>query len=610
MGTDIKAYLNSPDFKINQNNKPRVFANTVNFKKQKISFEKNIFTLCNYRKDDKCPPWTIQSSKMLHNNKTKTIYYNNAILKVYDIPIFYFPRLSHPDPSVKRRSGFLIPTFNDSKNLGEAITIPYFFDLGVDKNFTFTNQIFFKENPLFLGEYHQAFKNSNLLTDFGYTKGYKNKSAKKKLGDKSHFFGRFIKNFDNESSQSSLSLSVQHVSNNKYLKLYKIQSNLADYNKDNLENSLNFTYENNNLFFGLEASVFETLKDSYNDKYEYILPELTLDKNLLNNEKLGNLDLTSNFKIHNYDTNKSTNFFVNDFDWTSKDLFNKFGFETNFLSNIRNINYETKNVDLYKDENTNELFASLGLMSKLNLEKTSPINKHFLTPKLLLKFAPGSMRKETDGTRLNPDIAFDMNRLNNLYNYETGLNAALGLDYKRYNGIFNDIKISLAQVINEKENKKMASKTSLDEKLSDLTGSTEIKPNEKVNLNYNFSLDQNYKDMNYNDFGTDLNLDPVKLKFNYIQENKHIGDQDYFKTKIEYKNKENSMLSFETKRNLITNSSEFYDLSYEYMNDCLRAGLVYRREFYNDSELEPENSLMFKITLSNFGSLNSPKLSQ
>ena len=156
----------------------------------------------------------------------------------------------------------------------------------------------------------------------------------------------------------------------------------------------------------------------------------------------------------------------------------------------------------------------------------------------------------------------------------------------------------------------MASKTSLDEKLSDLTGSTEIKPNEKVNLNYNFSLDQNYKDMNYNDFGTDLNLDPVNLKFNYIQENKHIGDQDYFKTKIEYKNKENSMLSFETKRNLITNSSEFYDLSYEYMNDCLRAGLVYRREFYNDSELEPENSLMFKITLSNFGSLNSPKLSQ
>ena len=64
-------------------------------------------------------------------------------------------------------------------------------------------------------------------------------------------------------------------------------------------------------------------------------------------------------------------------------------------------------------------------------------------------------------------------------------------------------------------------------------------------------------------------------------------------------------MTFSTKRNLIKDSSEFYDLSYEYINDCLRAGIVYRREFYNDSELETENSLMFRVTLSNFGNINS-----
>ena len=70
------------------------------------------------------------------------------------------------------------------------------------------------------------------------------------------------------------------------------------------------------------------------------------------------------------------------------------------------------------------------------------------------------------------------------------------------------------------------------------------------------------------------------------------------------------MVSLETKRNLITNSSEFYNLSYEYHNDCLRAGLVYRREYYTDSEIEPENSLMFKITLIPFGDITSPSFSQ
>ena len=55
--------------------------------------------------------------------------------------------------------------------------------------------------------------------------------------------------------------------------------------------------------------------------------------------------------------------------------------------------------------------------------------------------------------------------------------------------------------------------------------------------------------------------------------------------------------------------NSFGHLSYEYINDCLRAGLVYRREFYNDSEIEPENSLMFKITLSPFGDVFSPSFS-
>ena len=145
LGTDIKAYLNQDIFKINEKNKPRIFANTIRLNNNQSSFEKGIFTLCDYRKKDKCPPWTIQSSKMLHDRKKKTIYYNNAVVKVYDIPIFFTPKLSHPDPTVDRRSGFLNPTLSDTKNLGEGIAIPYFFDLGRDKNFTLTIDYMFQK---------------------------------------------------------------------------------------------------------------------------------------------------------------------------------------------------------------------------------------------------------------------------------------------------------------------------------------------------------------------------------------------------------------------------------------------------------------------------------
>tara|TARA_B100000609_G_C16906130_1_gene277026 strand:- start:136 stop:588 length:453 start_codon:yes stop_codon:yes gene_type:complete len=150
----------------------------------------------------------------------------------------------------------------------------------------------------------------------------------------------------------------------------------------------------------------------------------------------------------------------------------------------------------------------------------------------------------------------------------------------------------------------------MDEKISDLVGSASYKLSERIKLNYNFNVDQNYQEINYNELGTSIDFDPMKISFNYLQEDKHIGNQEYFKTKLDFSYKENGLISFETKRNIITNSSEFYNLSYEYLNDCLRAGLVYRREFYNDSEIEPENSLMFKITLTPFGNINSPSFSK
>ena len=187
LGTDSKFFFNDKQFKVHPDNKPRIFSNTVNFKKDKNIFNKSIFSQCAFRKDDSCPPWSIQASQILHDNKKKTIYYDNAVIKIYDIPLFYLPKLSHPDPTVKRRSGFLVQVFY-SKNLGSAITVPYFVDLGEDKDFTFTNKLFFSEHPLLLGEYRQAFKNSNLILDFGYSEGYKKANTKKSLGSKNHFF--------------------------------------------------------------------------------------------------------------------------------------------------------------------------------------------------------------------------------------------------------------------------------------------------------------------------------------------------------------------------------------------------------------------------------------
>ena len=76
-------------------------------------------------------------------------------------------------------------------------------------------------------------------------------------------FSEFVKNFNSKNeTQNTLIVKNQNVSNNKYLKLYKIKSNLVDYEQETLENSrINFTRENNDYFFGFNANIFETLDE-------------------------------------------------------------------------------------------------------------------------------------------------------------------------------------------------------------------------------------------------------------------------------------------------------------------------------------------------------------
>jgi LPS-assembly protein len=609
IGSDAKLYINNNDFKLNDNNKPRIFANTINVKDGQSTFTKSNFTMCNYRENDKCPPWELKANLMTHDKIKKTIYYDNAVIKLYNIPIFYFPKLSHPDPTVKRRSGFLIPSYSDTKNLGSSINLPYFWAISNDRDLTFNSKLFASEHPLFLGEYKQAFKNSNLTLDFGLTEGYKKTSDTKKSGDKSHLFANFVKNFNkSESINQNIEVNLQHVSNKKYLKLYKIDSNLADYETEVLENFINYSIANDdkNHFISLGASSYRTLANSYNDKYEYILPEMNYEKQLFN-DKFGYGNFKSDLKVQNYDTNKYKKTFINNLDLELDRPFSEKVYKGKLLSKLKNINYEYDNVEGFRSDSNSELFGAIGYLASLDLYKsTDDGSEHLLTPKILFKYAPNYMRKEEGEYNLVRKNLFSLDRLQSEQNFEGGTNLTVGLDYE-INDSFNQTNFSIGQIISEKKNNKnMPDTISLDKRFSNIVGNLNHKRGDNFTLNYNYSIDQNLKETNFNEVSMDYKNSNFNLNLNFLDEQKKSGDNEYIKTSIKYNKGDSGILTFSNKRNLITSSSEFYDLSYEYINDCLRAGLYYRREFYNDSELEAENSLMFKITLSSFGSVNSP----
>ena len=615
VGSDAKMFFNDSNLKSDPENNPRLFANSLAISEDVTSVQKGVFTFCKFRENDKCPPWELRAKKIHHNSSKKTVYYDKAFLKIYDFPIFYFPRFSHPDPTVDRRSGFLIPTFTNSTNVGAGIEIPYFWNIAKDKDITFTPRLHASNNPLFLTEYRQDFAKSYLILDTGYTEGYKKKTNSKTPGSRSHFFAKFYKDlFENEDSLSNIEINIQHVSNSTYPKINKLETTLVDYLDSTLKNTIDYNYQKEDLFFNTKISAFEDLSKTGNERFEYIYPESVLEKNIFMSEEAGILDFKSELMIRNYDVNVQTDVISNQINWVSNSWINNFGFENEFLGMLKNTNYNAKNANRFKTErNVSEFYGALGFRSELGLYKYSNNNQiNIFKPKLLLKLSPNDSRDISENpTNLSSSNLFELNKINNIEEVDTGSTLSLGFDYKinslnekkEVNG--EKFKFSLGQMISAVENKDLPPASTLSEKLSDVVGEVAINFNENIKLSNNFLIDQNLENFNKNKIDLDMVYPKTSFNISYLEEREHIGNQKYLNTSAEF-NTNNGQFSFGVKRNLLTNSAEFYDLSYEYINDCLRAGVAFRREFYRDRDLEPEDSLMFKITFSPLGTIATP----
>ena len=161
--TKIKVHKNIFD---NSDNDPRIKGVSSKKVGQITTINKGVFTSC--KETDSCPPWAIQASEIKHDRTKKEISYKNAILKIYDIPVLYFPKFFHPDPTVERKSGILKPVLNNSNVLGSSLTVPYFHVISNDSDLTFAPTIFDDDKKIIQSEYRKVGKKYKLITDFGH----------------------------------------------------------------------------------------------------------------------------------------------------------------------------------------------------------------------------------------------------------------------------------------------------------------------------------------------------------------------------------------------------------------------------------------------------------
>ena len=609
IGSDVSVILDQLSFGVSEENDPRFVSNDIFASKEKAYLTKGVFTICQKR-DDKCPPWSIQANKILHDRIKKTIYYEHAILKVYDFPIFYFPKFFHPDPTVKRSSGFLPPLLSNGSGVGLGVGVPYFWAISHDKDLTFSPRLYSQENPIILNEYRQAFKNGSFILDTSYTSGYKETTSTKTKGSRSHIFSDLDFNLaDDASYESNISLKLQRTSNDTYFRVHDINTALVDAENTDLKNEINYNFAKDDFSLNIFGAIYENLRIKDNSRYEYIFPNINLQKSFFT-ENLGLIDFKTNLLYRNYKVDKHLTSVENTFIWSPPDYYTSKGFVNKIEGMIMNTNYEARNTtDRKTDGVVNEFSGVLKYKSSLPMKKQKLNSSNIFSPTFMIRYAPGHMRKlNTENVLLNYTNLYSTNKTSVI---EDGLSAVLGFDFdimtKSEGNVEKEkLSLSLGQVFSPERNKNMPYKSSLDQKMSDVVGEMNYNFSDLSTLSYKFSVDHNLNDLNYSEIATTLNFGKLDFNINYLEEQNHIGNEHYVSSGVTLNLSKNNKLNFETKKNYKTESTEYYDMSYEYTNDCLTAGLLYRREFYEDSDVEQKDNLFFTITFKPFAGVRAP----
>ena len=171
------------------------------------------------------------------------------------------------------------------------------------------------------------------------------------------------------------------------------------------------------------------------------------------------------------------------------------------------------------------------------------------------------------------------------------------------------IDFSLATVFRFNKEENIPIKSTVGEKTSNIFGSAVYRPIKDIELGYNFSLANDFNIIESHSISAEYLTENFSTNFSFSEEAGILGDSNAISnvTKlIDFKDYHN--LSFSTRRNRKINLTEYYDIIYEYKNDCLVAEIKYRKDFYSDNDIIPKEELFFAITIIPFYTFSPDKM--
>jgi len=551
------------------------------------------------------PVWQVKARRIIHNADDREVVYRDARLEFLGFPVAYTPYLRHPDPTVERKSGFLIPTFGVSSLLGSSMRAPYFWAIDRERDFTF-DPIFSTDNlPVITGKYRQRFADGEHFLRLSATRDSVQVGTNRLRG-----------HIDSETRFSindlwRWGLDVKLASDDTYLQRYGFTHN------DTLRNHLFVEGFGSRSYAMAEGYYFQGLRqDDEQSGTPLVAPKLNYNYVSEPNSFGGMTTLDTEVRAMTREEGASSQKFSLTPGWQISHT-DGLGTITTFRTSLQADLYNAEDVTTARGPESGiegRLFPQAIVSWRYPWVRRSGRTSQIIEPLMALVLAPNGGNPDEIPNEDSQSVEFDetnlfrANRFTGTDRVEGGQRAVYGLRTGFFGEGGGSTTLIVGQSFRFRDDSPFKTGSGLEDQLSDIVASLQVSPNNYFDLLYKTRFDKDSLSARRTEIGASAGSRALRLDLNYafFDKTEEFADREEATVALTSQLTERWSARVDTRRDLTSEGGALsYGAALRYECDCSDFELNYRRDFTRDRDVPPSESLIFRLTLKGLGQLSS-----
>lgn len=580
------------------------------------TLEKAVYTPCEICRDNekKRPVWQLKAVKIVHDQNKKKLIYTDAFLELFGIPVLYTPYLSHPDPTVKRASGFLTPDIQTRRELGLVVALPYYHVIDDSSDLTITPTLTTNEGAVLGAEYRKHVGLGQFR--FGGSATYP-----KERDDNAQLTGdRILRGHVYSDGQFNLgngwlsNYKMELASDDTYLRRYGYSD------LDTLENRVTIERFDGRSYFGASSIFFQGLRqEDVAGLTGHALPMVTYDYVSVPDKFGGVTRFGANALVLGRTDGMDTMRLTGSGSWEVPYI-NQYGQIFQFKGATRIDGYQINDAErpdnpFFAGKNGFEgrILPHLEASFKWPLVKVGDDSQQMLEPLVTVVAAPsggnpdGISNEDSRTFELTDTNLFSAQRFPGYDRWEGGVRATYGMKWSiSRDGVDSEVMLGQSYRLDQNDNA-FPEGSGLSGNFSDFVGKWDLSVKGLMRLAHRFRFDKDNFVLRRNEVDAYVGDDENWLSVGYFQLNRDreeqgLEDREEVRMAGNVKLKQYWYLHGDVTQNLTDDSHGIgHSIGIKYIDDCLEIGLAWRKSYTFDRDIVPGSTFLFKIRLKQLG---------